>query len=215
MAGLPKSIIKKYGVSKKAWDVFRGTRSRKKKTAPKARKRRVHHVVAQVMEKVEMKKTHKKRRVAMPKKKHHSRRGKLKAVIGSRPGQIVAMAATAAAGGVATSFVVNKAPVIRDQSRLVKSAVQGGLGIIAIMFMRNKMVKSLGAGAVIAAAMGAAQEILKVQALAGPTAGGRTLTPSEMARITGGMGMPLPGTMAVPMSTAPANAGFPRAGFGS
>lgn len=152
----------------------------------------------------------------MPKKRRsHGKRSRIKSALGSRPGQIMAMAATAAAGGVGTSFIVNKAPVIRDQSRLVKSAVQGTLGIVAIMFLRNKMVKSLGAGAVIAAAMGAAQEILKVQALAGPTAGGRTLTPSEMARITGGMGMPFPGTMAVPMSAAPANAGFSRAGFGS
>jgi len=32
MAGLPRSIIKKYGVSKKAWAVFRGSRSTTRKT---------------------------------------------------------------------------------------------------------------------------------------------------------------------------------------
>jgi len=30
MVGLPKSIIKKYGISKKAWSVFRGRKGRKK-----------------------------------------------------------------------------------------------------------------------------------------------------------------------------------------
>lgn len=33
MAKLPKSIIKKYGISKKAWAVFRGHRKSKKKTS--------------------------------------------------------------------------------------------------------------------------------------------------------------------------------------
>lgn len=32
MAGLPRSIIKKYGVSKKAWAVFRGTRRSRRTT---------------------------------------------------------------------------------------------------------------------------------------------------------------------------------------
>lgn len=32
MAGLPKRIIAKYGVTKKAWQVFRGTKSSKKTT---------------------------------------------------------------------------------------------------------------------------------------------------------------------------------------
>jgi len=35
MAGLPRSIIKKYGVSKKAWSVFRSSRSRSTKRAPR------------------------------------------------------------------------------------------------------------------------------------------------------------------------------------
>jgi hypothetical protein len=220
---LPKSIIKQYGITKKAWDVFRG-KKKKSRTAKKhtkrvkraAPKRRRRVVVARTVEVEKMAvKRHAKRRKAMPKKRHHKSGRRSKSSVGSRPGQIVAMAATAAAGGIATSMVVNKTPVIRDQSRVVKSLVQGGLGIFAIMFVRNKMVKSLGAGAVIAAAMGAAQDLLKVQALAGPSAGSRTLTPSEMLRITGGMGIPLPGSMGVPMSSAPANAGFQRNGFGS
>jgi len=44
MARLPKSIIKKYGISKKAWAVFRGSKSIKKSKAVKymARRRKKH-----------------------------------------------------------------------------------------------------------------------------------------------------------------------------
>jgi hypothetical protein len=42
VAGLPKSIIKKYGVTKRAWKVFRGSRSKRKggKLAMAGRRRR-------------------------------------------------------------------------------------------------------------------------------------------------------------------------------
>lgn len=135
----------------------------------------------------------------------------------TKPGKVVAMAVTAAAGGVVSSFIVNKTPVVKDQGRATKALLQGGLGLTAILFARNRHVKSLGAGAVIAAAMGAAKEFLKVEPLAGPSAGGNTLTPSEMARLTNGqMGIPLPGgTMAAPYAGAASNAGFNRGGFGS
>lgn len=134
----------------------------------------------------------------------------------TRPGKLLTVAAEATAGAVASSFIVNKAPVIRDQGRGVKSMAQAGVGLAAVMFVRNRHVKSLGAGAVIAALMGMAKEFLKVEPLAGPSAGSRTLSPSEMARITRGqMNMPLPGSMNAPLSTAPMNAGFGRSGFGS
>lgn len=136
------------------------------------------------------------------------------AAMDTRPGKVVTMAVVATGGAVASSFVVNKTPLLKDQNRTVKALLQGGLGLAAIFFVRNRHVKALGAGAVIAAAMGAAKELLKVEPLAGP-GGRRTLTPSEMARITGGMNMPLPGGMNAPMSTAPGNAGFNRGGFGS
>jgi len=35
MVGLPKSIIKKYGISKKAWTVYRGKKTRKSNPRPK------------------------------------------------------------------------------------------------------------------------------------------------------------------------------------
>ena len=46
MAKLPKSIIKKYGITKKAWAVFRGQKSTRKTTVTKRRggtRRRVVH----------------------------------------------------------------------------------------------------------------------------------------------------------------------------
>lgn len=146
---------------------------------------------------------------------HHARR-KVGAAMDTRPGKVITMAVTAAAGGIASSLIVNKAPVIKDQGRTVKALLQGGLGMAAVMFVRNRHVKSLGAGAVIAAVMGAAKELFKMEPLAGPSAGSRTLSPSEMMRLTGGqMNIPLPGGMNAPLGNATTNAGFNRTGFGS
>ena len=43
MVRLPKSIIKKYGISKRAWAVFRGKKSSKRSTTTK-KTRRVYHM---------------------------------------------------------------------------------------------------------------------------------------------------------------------------
>jgi len=45
MVGLPKSIIKKYGISKKAWEVFRGKKSKGSNPRPK-KARKVKRKVA-------------------------------------------------------------------------------------------------------------------------------------------------------------------------
>jgi len=215
MASLPSAIIKKYGMTKKAWAVYRALKGKKKA-------RRVKRV-----------KVEKARRVAAPKPKEEKpmakrKRGvrrtarrvarRAKAAMDTRPGKVVVAAFEAAAGAVGTSLIVNKTPVIRDQGRMVKSGAQGAVGLAAIMFVRNKHVKALGAGAVIAAAMGLVRELFKVEPMAGPSAGSRTLTPSEMARLTSGqMNLPLnaDGRMSMPLSNASSNAGFGRAGFGS
>lgn len=159
----------------------------------------------------------------MAKRKKRSIRGRarragrrVKVAMETRPGKVATMAVTAAAGAVASSLIVNKTPVIRDQGRAAKALLQGGVGLAAILFVRNRHIKSLGAGAVIASVMGAAREFLKVEPLAGPSAGSRMLSPSEMRALTSGqMAMPYPGSMNAPLETAPGNAGFGRAGFGS
>lgn len=208
---LPKSFIKKFGgITKEAWAAFRKSRGVKKHKAHATGKKSGTPARSNNNSggsKMAKKKGHKR---AAVKKAYH----KVRAGMDTRPGKVITMAVTAAAGGVATSFIVNKAPVIKDQGRLTKSLVQGGLGLVAILFVRNRHVKSLGAGAVIASVMGAAKEMLKVEPLAGP-GGRRVLTPGEMARITGGMNMPLPQGMNAPLNTAPAGSGFNRGGFGS
>lgn len=140
---------------------------------------------------------------------------KVRAGMDTRPGKMIVFAGEATAGAILSSLLVNKAPVVREQGRMVKSLSQGGLGLLAILFVKNRHAKALGAGAVIAAVMGAAKEVFKVEPLAGP-GGRRVLTPSEMSRITGNgsMGIPLE-KMGVPLSAAPANAGFNRGGFGN
>lgn len=39
MAKLPKALIRKYGISKKAWSVFKGSKSKKKRSGNMARRR--------------------------------------------------------------------------------------------------------------------------------------------------------------------------------
>jgi hypothetical protein len=209
MVKLPKSIIAKYGITKKAWAVFRKSRGKKqKKTAHRAApKKSGKHT----------RKTTTNGGKKMPKRRKHIRHSvrragrRIKSAMSGKPMAMVTMAATAAAGGVVSQMVMDKTPGIKTQSAGVKTMIQGGIGLAAIFFSRNRHIKSLGAGAVIAAAMSAAKSVM-----AGPSAGSRRLTPTEMARITGGqMNIPLPGTMGVPMASAPGNAGFNRGGFGS
>jgi len=221
MVKLPKSIIAKYGITKKAWQVFRGKKGKskpKKHTAHARPKRRKAHKKTRVptgehQERGEKQMAKKRRKGFRSRARRVGRR--IRQGVSTRPGQLMMMAVEAAAGGVVTSMVANKAPIIKDQSKMIKAVAQSALGFAAITFIRNRHVKSLGAGAVIAGVMSLAQDLFKVSPLAGPSAGSRTLRPSEMARLTNGsMGMPLPG-MGAPLATAPGNAGFGRGGFGS
>jgi len=216
MAALPKAIIKKYGMTKKAWAVFRASKKKGGKVKVKRVKRvKARRVVVSSSKAVKPMAKRKKRSVRRVARRVARRVG---VAMDTKPGKVVMAALEATGGAVVTSMVVNKVPVIRDQGRTVKSLVQGGTGLAAIMFVRNRHVKALGAGAVIAAIMGLVKETLKLEPLAGPSAGSRTLTPSEMAAITSGqMGIPFPsnGQMGVPMSQASSNAGFGRVGFGS
>jgi len=223
MAGLPKRFAK-MGF-KKGWAAFRATMGGGRKKA-KAKKHTRHARPKRARAAKRNRKPtgeHQEKGVTkMAKRRKRSVRGRARRAVRrmrtgmeSRPGKILTMAVSAAAGGVLTSLAVNNAPMIKDQNSTVKSAVQGAIGVGAIMFVRNRHVKSLGAGAVIAAVMGIAKSMLKVEPLAGPSAGRRTLSPSELNRITGGqMNIPLP-RMNVPLASAPGNAGFNRGGFGS
>lgn len=149
---------------------------------------------------------------------HRVRRAsrRIKSSMGTRPGQIVMAAGETAVGGIISSLAVNKLPVISGQSRMIKGLAQGALGLGAIMFVRNRHAKALGAGSLVVGLLSIAKDLFKVDPLAGPSMGARTLTPSEMQRLTSGqMAMPLPGRMGVPIGSAPSNAGFSRGGFGS
>lgn len=181
MAGLPKKYFKMFpGNLKKGWAAFRAERGVPKKKTGKKKKT---HATASVAK-------HGGGKMAKAKKKiHHAAKGaarRFKAAAGTRPGQVLIMAGTAAAGGVATSFAINNIPKVKELSAMNKSLIQGGLGVAAIMFGgKRKWVKGLGAGSVIAAVFGLSKSVLNLNPLAGPGAGSPTLSPSQMARLTG------------------------------
>ncbi len=151
---------------------------------------------------------------------HRVRRGarRVGAAMETRPGKVLVMAVEATAGGVVTSMAVNKL-MPATASANTKALIQGGLGMAAVMFIRNKHVKAAGAGAVIASLMGLAQNMFKVSALSGPSSS-RTLAPSELQRLiqgggSAGMNLPLQGGMGLPLQGGvPSGAGF-KGGFGS
>lgn len=223
MAGLPKKFAK-MGF-KKGWPAFRATKGGRKKAKAKKHTRHARPKRAKARKRIR-KATGEPQKEGVKMARRRKRggfRGRARRVVRrarvgmeTRPGKVVMSALEATGGAILSSLIVNQSPVIKDQATTVKSAVQGGIGLAAIMFVRNRHVKSLGAGAVVAALMGIAKDMLKVNPLAGPSAGSPRLSPSEMARLQSGqMGLPLRDRMGVPLSTAPANAGFPRAGFGS
>ena len=225
MVKLPKAIIKKFGITKRAWAEFRkqkGGESPAKRAKGSRKKSHVKSRPALAAKEggSKMAKRKKKIRHAAKRAGHAVRRGakRVGAALNTRPGQVVTMAVTAAAGGVVSSMVVNKAPMIKDQSKMVKSLLQSGIGMAAIFLLRNKHAKSLGAGAVIAGVMSLVKETLKVDPLAGPAAGAARLSPAEMSRLTGGaLGMPI-GERAMSMPIAgqmSGSPGFNRGGFGT
>lgn len=210
MIKLPKAIIKKFGITKRAWAEFRKQKGGGNAARP-AKKRRAS------AKKIRVSGESKEGDTKMAKRRKKSVKGRARrvsrrvgAAMATKPGKVLAMAGMAAAGGVASSFVVNRTPIVKDQGRGMKAAIQGAAGLAAILFVKNRHVKGLGAGAVIAAAMGLTREFLKLEPLAGPSAGSRTLSPSEMQRLTNGqMNIPMGEKMGVPLS------GFARSGFGS
>src|SRR5690606_13280689 len=128
---LPKSIIKKYGVTKKAWAGFRSMKGGKKPT--KARR-----VV--VRSKKEDKPMARKKRSVRRAVRRVARRVGVAA--STKPGQVVVGAMEAAAGAVVTSVAVNKLPVVKDQTRLAQAGAHGGLGHATVHLLSKRHVKA-------------------------------------------------------------------------
>lgn len=174
---LPKSIIKKFGISKRAWAEYRKQTGKKpgaktRGAAPKSEGEKM----------ATKKKTRKRGRVRARARAVTRRASK---ALATRPGQVVVAAGTAAAGGVASSLIVNYTPVLKDQGKLTKALLQGGLGMLGIFFLKNRFAKALGAGAVIASGFTLTKELLKVNPLAGP-GDKATLTPDQMRSLVNG-----------------------------
>jgi len=199
VAGLPKKYFKMFpGNLKKGWAEYRKDRGAggsgakrkksrgKKRTRARAVKRKSAGLPATTANHKHGGRKMSKRRKAV---RHVARR--IKAGMGTKPGQVVMAAGMAAAGGVATSLVINNVPKVKDMGALAKSGMQGAAGLAAIFFGRKRWMKSLGSGAVIAAVFGASKELLKLNPLAGPSAGSPTLPRAELQRlIANGMGLP-------------------------
>jgi len=205
MAGLPKKYFKQFpGQLKKAWKAYKadgGGAKVKKTKAPKKAKKKAPTRAKKTYHK-QTAKTAKRKVHKMAKKHHkktHSKKARGTGQSGFAPMQVITAAGMAAAGGVATSFAINKTPMVKDLSANLKAGIQGAAGVAAILFLRKRWMKSLGAGAVIAAVFSASKSILKLDPLAGPGAGAPTLTADQMRRLLGGqMNMPSNVRMNVP-----------------
>lgn len=206
---LPKKYFKMYpGNLKAAWAAFRETErggskpvKLAKKTGKPARK-------------------HGGSKMAKAKKAAKKAAHKVRAGMETRPGKMLMAAGTMAAGGVATSFAVNKIPKVKDLSQTMKSGIQTGAGLAAVFLGKKRWIKGLGAGAFVAGIFGLTKSVLKLDPLAGPGAGAPTLAPSQMARLTRGeMNVPAAVRMNVParvsMRGNPPIGGSRSGGWGS
>jgi histidinol dehydrogenase len=193
MAGLPKKYFKMFpGKLKQAWAKYKAD----KRGGAKAQV--VHHA-----KKKSGKPAGKRGGAKMAKTRKAVKRvaHKVRAGLETRPGKVLMMAGTAAAGGMATSFAINNIPKVKDMSQMSKAMIQGGAGLAAIVLGKKKWMKGLGSGAVIAAVFGISKSVLKLDPLAGPGAGAPTLSPAQLRRITG-MGVPAAVTMNVPANVS-------------
>ncbi len=210
MVKLPKSIIKKYGITKKAWAVFRGTKSgrkaKAKRAAPakrrKSPKRARRSVAASTTKEsggsiMARRKRSKGKKRAPGVRRRHARRVAGR-IVGSGPAQMLTGAATMTAGAVVTSLAINKIPTVNTLSPNMKSGLQMALGALGMLFMKNKHVKLAGTGSFIAGAMGLTKKLLNVDPMAG-SGDARTLSHEELYRLQRGqMGVPAQVRMGVP-----------------
>jgi len=131
LTGLPKSIIKKYGISKKAWAVYRGKKTRRSSRAKTSRTRRVTRTARR--------------------KKTRAKRNKwgvagtvLKLALGAYIGNM--------AGGQIAKYTGNQGPLLR---------VGGGVvGAIAAKKLLGKMDRTVATGAAAVLAGGAAVDFI-------------------------------------------------------
>jgi hypothetical protein len=120
MTGLPRSIIKKYGVSKKAWAVFRGrkvrskTRSTTKQTKVKSRMARRRKTV-----------------------KHHARRGGM-GILGSFIEPLAAMGY-----GAIRQPVADKIPQIAALGNYSDEVILGGGALALQLLVKKPIVKTI------------------------------------------------------------------------
>lgn len=101
-------------------------------------------------------------------------------------------------GAILSSWIVNMTPGVKTANPATKSFAQLGLGLAAVMFAPGKyrLVRYAGMGIAWAGALGAAERITKMKALAGPAHG--TLSDSEIRALQSMGALPImngPATM--------------------
>lgn len=161
---LPKSYFKRFpGDLKAAWAAYRRD-SGKSKSDSSAKKKTKSKGAA----------------VATAKNKAKKAYSKAKKIASTKPVQLALQAGLATVGGVATSTILNKTPVIRDMDKGIKSGAQLVLGLGGIFFFKNRFLQSLSAGSLVAGVFGLSKNYLKLDPLA---SGGRRMTDAEVQQI--------------------------------
>lgn len=117
----------------------------------------------------------------------------VKRAVNTKPGQMLVAAAMAAGGGVASSFILNKTPMLKDLNKGAKAGAQIAIGIAGAYLFKNKFLKAASAGAVIAGVFSGVKAFTGLEPLAGDS--GKKLSPFELLNLTkqlnGGMSRPV------------------------
>lgn len=142
---LPKKFIKKAGgINKKAWRLFKASKSKKRKVS-KGVRRKTSRKVATVAKK--------RRKVARRKTSGSPARRRRVTLMGNRTTNALINGAVIGGTAVGSTWAVNSVPLVKDQNAWMKALIQAGFGVVVMMMGRQLMVKKVGTGFISGAAI--------------------------------------------------------------
>lgn len=168
MVRLPKSIIKKYGITKRAWQVFRASKKPKTMGAKMKRKRgaaKRRSVVQSV------------RLGAVPAIRPRRRRA-VSLLSGSTMKTIID-GGIIGGSALGTTFAMQKLPWIGTRPAWQKAITLAALGLLGVTFVRSPLVKKISSGAIVGGVICGFMPLMPE----GFKFSGRELSPDEMEEL--------------------------------
>ena len=144
MVKLTKAIIKKHGISKKAWQVARANQRKRTTQVRRTFRKSANRLRTQIK-----KTSRKQRRHTMARRKKNTR-GKSKGLTANKTGKLIAMGVGAGLVGAAGAAVKNFLP----QASQLTDELIGGIGGVVLDQTTKGIPKQIGQGMIVASIAG-------------------------------------------------------------